>query len=222
MNKLYNLKENWMNFRNSALKIETWVQKAKELKEAIDIFRQYHHLQQLVILKKINLPSEISDFYKKGSFTYQTQRMLMGFSFENVLKGILVARNPDKYLPEDQTKFVIKSGHNLPKLCKECGINLEKIEENYFKMLSAYSEWGGRYPIGRHQNIIPVERKPKNINGIEISTISLYFGNQDNDYFDEERWYDIYHTSIQEFEYGFYEKMFQKILTIAEEIISSI
>ncbi len=210
MDKFLNSKENWMNFRASALKTETWIQKALELKSTIEIFRQYHILQHLVISKEINLPPDLSKFYDKSHFTFQTQRMLMGYSLENLLKGILIFQNPEKYLPEDKNRFKIKGGHNLPKLCEDCNINLKTIEENYLKMLSFYSEWGGRYPIGSHEHHIPLERKPKTIKGVEISMISISFGNKDDHYFDKERWYDIYHTSITDFEFSFYEKIFQK------------
>ena len=77
MDNFFNSKENWENFREIALKIETWIEKALELKSTIDIFRQYHILQKLVIFKEINLPPNLSKFYHKGHFTFQTQRMLM-------------------------------------------------------------------------------------------------------------------------------------------------
>jgi len=71
----------------------------------------------------------------------------IGFSIENLLKGLLVSENPD-YLKDGKISREISSGHNLENLASKINtLNFDKKELDFLKILSkAIPNWS-RYPI---------------------------------------------------------------------------
>jgi hypothetical protein len=75
--------------------------------------------------------------------------LLMGFGFENLLKGIAVKRG----LLETNPKLTFrglsheKGGHCLTGLARSLELALTPDEKQYLERLEEYVHWAGRYPV---------------------------------------------------------------------------
>ena len=87
------------------------------------------------------------------SLLISVYRLLMGLSFENLLKGIIIAHGTPA---GSNGKLNDSFGqHNIDKLLKqvdENSITLTKEDRNILKELQPYVEWVGRYPIPKKVN----------------------------------------------------------------------
>ncbi|RNL88522.1 hypothetical protein ED312_08730 [Sinomicrobium pectinilyticum] len=77
----------------------------------------------------------------------RTYFLNIGFSLENLIKGLLISENPD-YLKNGKISPEISSGHNLENLIsKITTLNFDEKEMDFLKILSkAIPNWS-RYPI---------------------------------------------------------------------------
>ena len=75
---------------------------------------------------------------------FHTYLMLSGFALENLLKGILVAREPT--LTDKIVSKKIKH-HKLEDLFKLVGIEIDETESVMVERLTESIIWAGRYPI---------------------------------------------------------------------------
>jgi len=82
--------------------------------------------------------------------------MLYGLAFENLLKGLLVFKNPEKY--KDNIKWEnMKGGHDLIKLFNNIDFKLSDEEIHIMKSLTDAVMWAGRYPVPKnHDNKISI------------------------------------------------------------------
>jgi hypothetical protein len=91
--------------------------------------------------------------------------LLLGLAFENLIKGVYVARNPalvDR-TRLDRSPWQADSGHGIRDFAKTL-TRLEPDEEELLDRLQEYLVWAGRFPIptksGRyHQNRSPVNKQ---------------------------------------------------------------
>lgn len=73
-------------------------------------------------------------------------RMLMGFSLENLLKGILIAENPEGF-------EVSKLNHGLKQYAEKIkGVHMSADEKALLAQLEPYVKWAGRYPMPKKPN----------------------------------------------------------------------
>lgn len=119
-----------------------WLGEALQLKRAAEL-----------VLAELN---EVLSVYPHGRASYEdlslfkAYMLLSGIAIENLVKGILVCRDPsiegnDKV---DKVKWKGSShGHDLVELAKQTGIPFTLEEKGLFRRLSAFVVWGGRYPI---------------------------------------------------------------------------
>ena len=70
---------------------------------------------------------------------YETALFLLGLAIENLAKGILIGRNPERFQPKDLT-------HTVGEYVRECAINISERQEALLKELEAVILWRGRYP----------------------------------------------------------------------------
>jgi hypothetical protein len=76
--------------------------------------------------------------------------LLSGLAIENLVKGILVGRNPEVVSPD---KFDLnqlagsKGGHGLLKLAQQASPALSHDEVDILGRLETFVIWAGRYPI---------------------------------------------------------------------------
>lgn len=71
--------------------------------------------------------------------------LLMGYSIENLLKGILLSQKPELFHPSERMKRF--GHHKLIRLCNEVGVELQSDEKKWLMKLTEYIEWQGKYPI---------------------------------------------------------------------------
>lgn len=89
------------------------------------------------------------------------ERMLMGFSLENLLKA-LILMVPEKaeqaFAKEGTLRWSVRS-HDLNKLSEEAGVGVTPEERDLLDVLSTCSTWAGRYPLPMNENELPRRRK---------------------------------------------------------------
>ena len=81
--------------------------------------------------------------------------MLLAFAVENLLKGIILAREPLRVGPTKLKKWE-GGGHDLTQLAKVAKVEVTSDEEMLLLNLSVYAEWMGRYPCPlNHDDRLP-------------------------------------------------------------------
>jgi len=90
--------------------------------------------------------------------------LLLGLAFENLIKGVYVARNPTLVdrTRLDRSLWKADGGHGITDFAKAL-MKLAPEEEELLDRLQEYVVWAGRFPIptksGRyHQNLSPVNK----------------------------------------------------------------
>lgn len=93
--------------------------------------------------------------------------MLMGLSFEVILKAICLEKNEE----------FLQSKHDLQEVAKSAGVQMSKKETTQLRLLSDFVLWEGRYPVAKkhfqtaqHWNSTRKELwKTENILGFEVT-----------------------------------------------------
>ncbi|MHA0858096.1 hypothetical protein [Paenibacillus sp. CMAA1364] len=131
---------------------DSWHLKANDLFGAANILKE--RIQQefeeiidqnsselRIIINSTNLPSSYF--------------LLVGFAFENLLKGIFISREPHN---QESIKKMFKLGHNLLELTRYLQIDLTINEEEIINRLTNYLLWDGRYPTPKKENDFSIKR----------------------------------------------------------------
>jgi len=66
--------------------------------------------------------------------------LLMSLAIENLAKGVLIGRNPEKFKSEGFS-------HNVSGYIRECGIDLTEEQSHLVNQIEHVIKWRGRYPI---------------------------------------------------------------------------
>jgi hypothetical protein len=74
------------------------------------------------------------------------ERMLLGFGFENLLKGLLIVSHPE-LLDGGRLRRSFTRGHRLLDLAGSAGLQLSPGEEEILETLTEHVVWAGRYPV---------------------------------------------------------------------------
>lgn len=121
-----------------------WIEYSEELRDSSELIWK----ESLQTKVHINFPSRID---KPG--LSRPYFLNIGFSIENLLKGLLISENPD-YLKDGKISSEISSGHNLENLASKVrSLNFDKKELDFLKILSkAIPNWS-RYPIPKRWEI---------------------------------------------------------------------
>jgi hypothetical protein len=158
------------DFHNGARHQLMWWLSARRLKRSADyIFEIYYRATFLQIEQHFRETSEeqSSSRILEGQ-ELETQYdselgsvywFLMGCAFENIVKGVCVSRHPELVL--DTGTFDKRlTTHDLVKLSQLAGIELSAEEISFFRILSKYVMWQGRYPLPRNRDAL-IPRKIK-------------------------------------------------------------
>ena len=89
----------------------------------------------------------------RRSVSFRVVMMLYGFAAENLIKAIIVAKNPicGPSFPVSNGALVHRfANHNLPELAKEAGLRVSASQEHLLKRLKEFIECG-KYPVGRRE-----------------------------------------------------------------------
>src|ERR1041384_5928619 len=133
-----------------------WLEKAQGLRYCARILKEK-------LLEMVNDTSPASRRIETLGVVSSTL-LLLGLAFENLIKGVYVARHPTLVdrTRLDRSLWQSDSGHGILDFAKAM-TKLEPDEEELLDRLQEYIVWAGRFPIptnsGRyHQNLSPVNR----------------------------------------------------------------
>jgi hypothetical protein len=80
-------------------------------------------------------------------------QMLAGYALENVLKAIVIAREPNIVSDKRQwERLTSAQGHNLLWLCDLAKVSLEEPSRQFLEQLTDATFWIGRYPVTRRRD----------------------------------------------------------------------
>ncbi|MDO8549465.1 MAG: hypothetical protein Q7S39_04835 [Ignavibacteria bacterium] len=128
----------------------SWIYSADILKRSADILSVYvkKSFEMFTSGELIDNSEKLPLFFEYNNIG-STYMMLIGFSFENTLKGIITAIKEitangnlkEDYISHDLNKLVNK----INEISKE--IILSSEEEDLLKRITQFSIWAGRYPF---------------------------------------------------------------------------
>ena len=124
----------------------SWVAQAKQLKMSAD-----------AILPKLKEAFRIPPALpgaQDGRFAFfHSYMLLVGLAFENLIKGILIGRNPALVDTEKVESGVLgRGGHGIADGARKI-ISLSSSEFRLLKRVEEYLFWAGRYPLPLKSNI---------------------------------------------------------------------
>lgn len=118
----------------------SWLLSAKTLKVSADLILAE-------VTKTIETYHPLGRAPGEKQFQILSYMLLAGLALENLVKGILIARNPELITEHLDTTL---GRHNLVGLAQRVGGKLSKEETRLLTQLSQYVLWGGRYPIAKN------------------------------------------------------------------------
>jgi hypothetical protein len=81
--------------------------------------------------------------------------MLRGFAAENLLKGLLVVREPEVWV-RTSSERLFSWTHDLVTLASDAKVSPSAAETEILRRLTIFVEWGGRYPTA-----LKAQKQPK-------------------------------------------------------------
>jgi len=160
---MYENKEDTFKFEKEFcfVKPVVWMNEANNLFSSAQVLIEFTELNNNdLFIKRDEYKNLFSDEVIKFNFwTYRVIRMLWGYSFENILKGIIIKNykkeNPDaKEVPFKEIK-----SHNIIDLFKKAKIETTEEENFYIGITQKCSIWMGRYPLPIKANQMYEQRK---------------------------------------------------------------
>ena len=144
----------------------TWLENAELLKLSADLLYENvlltyekrkvaQHTQNNFIIGTINHKrKEIDELEDKLKSFNNTYYLLIGYAFENVIKGLSIKNNPGLSFKEIYDKHwkKYKFGHGFSDIDKPFISNLSSNETKLLERLEKYVIWIGKYPIAKDQN----------------------------------------------------------------------
>jgi hypothetical protein len=108
-------------------------------------------LRKVVVQDFANLPELFRTLQAPPEDIGPVMFMLLGFELENLAKGLIVAKDPDKTksnAKKSKPTAIIAglASHLNAQLLTEAGIVVSPDEEAQIDRLRTFLEWGGRYP----------------------------------------------------------------------------
>lgn len=119
-----------------------WLQQAKRLKMSAEVILYQFRAE---FVKSRPLSPGSPEVMERKMALMQSIMMLMGFSFENLIKGVYIAQTPELSVDERLSRWrKHSSGHGIANLATDV-TNLNANEEYLLKRLEIYIVWAGRY-----------------------------------------------------------------------------
>lgn len=130
---------------------QDWLWAAKRLKMSADLVLK--HLLQITNVPYIGSSKSILELMQKRLAFIESFMMLTGFAFENLLKGIDIAKNPNLVDSKklDTALWNVRGGHGISSFAKKV-VSLNPSEIKLLERLEEYIIWAGRYPIPKLAN----------------------------------------------------------------------
>jgi hypothetical protein len=164
----------------TARNIVAWLASARRLKRAADVLRA-------------QWKTDLLEFYRhtpSGKFPESvggSMMLLAAFAVENLVKGLLIARDPNAVaaLTDNPERLVhgASARHLSVHLCAETGVSLSEQEEDAVRRLEIHLLWAGRYPVPkdarklgeRHRTAEPQLESAASFSEIELDVIDHLF-----------------------------------------------
>jgi hypothetical protein len=91
---------------------------------------------------------EHSDAFEESMGLGMTSVLLRGLAIENLLKGTLVHRDAERWVPRPTAAHrpLYHWTHDLEVLARDAEVELDEEDLRVCRQLTLYIEWGGRYP----------------------------------------------------------------------------
>lgn len=138
---------------------QTWLEQAKLLKMSAEVIKAE-------IDNVLPLPQALPGVRERKLAYIQSFMLLNSLAFENLIKGIIIVRNPKKLVDQQKVNTMywnIRKGHGIAALAKK---NISQISQDEFQLLKRLEEylcWGGRYPIPLNSGTYSNSQNPKNL-----------------------------------------------------------
>jgi len=149
-----------------------------------------------------------------------TERMLIGFSLENIVKAILLLdkERVSKVFQKDGKLSWDKDGHNLIKLYEQTDLEITDVEAFFLELWQTCSLWAGRYPISTNEHHIPRKRKamPTRESLIQRSTKRIEKALTEKDPLIGRDINDFLHTGIGNLEHETFIALYEKSYNFIE------
>lgn len=159
MKKLYRKIRDVWNESSNLLheKPEIWISEATNLKNTAELLYEHEKLQ-------MTNSSSLPDKLKTGAFFRgRIIRMMIGFSIENLLKGLIfqIEEEREKVLRKDgNIRWDAKKSHDLIYLSNLSSTSFDEEEKKKLELWQVCAVWAGRYPIPKNENELPNRREP--------------------------------------------------------------
>jgi hypothetical protein len=146
------------SFFKAAQNPRAWLYSAERLRDAAEAILRHEQQFEVPYFRAYAAASEeaVAIAYTEGNKSGQAEiackapnyppaQLLYSYAIENVLKGIIVSREPN-LAHEDRLNRQLQS-HDLVSLSQDAGLEVHVQEEAVLKALSELSVWAGRYPV---------------------------------------------------------------------------
>lgn len=145
-----------------------WLSQATTLRRAAALV--YEDLDEAIRDRRLAQPATRERRLLIGPFM-----LLSGMAIENLLKGVLILRDPS--IATDTTILKEKwpgrnDGHGLDQMAKEVARSLSDKERQLLKRLENFVRWGGRYPVALKAD---ANRAPRLFRSTDPGAISKLF-----------------------------------------------
>ena len=132
-------------FELKAKSPEAWALQARRLRQAADLlFAAY--VRDIRSMQDGSSRLDLTNLEIVGPAT-----MLFGLAFENLFKAAII-KTKSASIQNGRLKKWPGTGHNLTALADTARIKLTRKQRDLLSRLTAYVEWGGRYPIPMSQD----------------------------------------------------------------------
>ena len=139
----------------AAQRPSSWLSSAERLREAAEvIFAAEQHREKPYFeayqeaCETARGQTDHSAEIRADPPNYVPAQMLYAFAIENILKGIIVAKDPTKIRSEK----IAFDNHTLAGLAAEAGVDLAIQDPTILEALTELAVWAGRYPSAKKAN----------------------------------------------------------------------
>jgi hypothetical protein len=146
-----------------------WLEKAQGLRYCAEVLKNH-------LVENWNTPPATRRVETLG--LVNSALLLLGFGFENLIKGVKVAKDPtlvDLDGLNIKTWKKVESGHGISSFAKAL-ITLDSHEEELLDRLQEFVVWAGRYPIPLkseryHASHSPINKHQMSIADFEVAAL---------------------------------------------------
>lgn len=216
MNKTHiPIRDVWEFEKFLATKPRVWLNEAFNLRYSAEaLFLYDERVRKSIFTDRISPPLP-------GFFSARVERMLFGFSLENLIKAILL-QNPEKLnhaFGRDGNLSWGKDGHDLLKLFDEANISLSDTEKKFVEVWQTCAIWAGRYPLPKNEHALPRQRvglpSSEAVGKRRMKIVEKAI--QEGDELLGAELNDLLHGGVGDLEQGLYQKLFDRCKSLLVE-----